>query len=243
MEVVEPRLGAMLDVRVSPLVGQNGEVIGSVHVARDITEREKAEAAIRQQRDFLQQLIDTIPTPIFYKDVEGRYMGCNTAFESDTGFSRADIVGKTVFDIAPRDLAQIYHEADLSLLRSPGVQQGETRRQDAAGSIHEVMFTKATFSDLGGNVAGLVGVILDITEHKKTERELQRSNDLLRAIIEAAPTAIIGLDLDGNVQTVWNRAAEKMLGWSAEEAMGRPLPSVPVESQEEFKGFRTDTQR
>ncbi len=75
-------------------------------------------------------------------------------------------------------------------------------------------------------------------ERKQTERELQRSNDLLRAIIEAAPTAIIGLDLDGNVQIVWNPAAEKMLGWSAQEAMGRLLPSVPVENQEEFRRFR-----
>ena len=100
VEVVEPRLGAMLDVRVSPLVGQNGEVIGSVHVARDITEREKAEAAIRQQRDFLQQLIDTIPTPIFYKDVEGRYMGCNTAFKSIRVFPGLTLSGRQ-FSILP----------------------------------------------------------------------------------------------------------------------------------------------
>jgi PAS domain S-box-containing protein len=67
---------------------------------------------------------------------------------------------------------------------------------------------------------------------------LQQSNDLLRAIIEAAPTAIIGLDLEGKVQTVWNPAAEKMLGWSAQEAMGRFLPSVPVDKEEEFRQFR-----
>ena len=154
-EVREPRLGGIYDVRVSPLIDQHGKVIGSVHVTRDITERKMAEAAIRQQRDFLQQLIDTIPNPIFYKDVDGRYMGCNTAFESDTGRSRTDIVGKTVLDVAPPDLAQIYHEEDLSLLRNPGIQQGETCRQDASGCMHDVMVTKATFSDLDGNVAGL----------------------------------------------------------------------------------------
>ncbi len=74
----------------------------------------------------------------------------------------------------------------------------------------------------------------DITERKTAEAELKRSNDLLRAIIEAAPTAIVGLDHDGNVQTVWNPAAEKMLGWSAEEVMGRPLPATPEERKEEF---------
>jgi PAS domain S-box-containing protein len=82
------------------------------------------------------------------------------------------------------------------------------------------------------------GFIEDITERKRAEEELERANDTLRAIIESAPTAIIGLDLDGNVRDVWNPAAERMLGWSAEEVMGQPLPSVPQENREEFKGFR-----
>ena len=76
------------------------------------------------------------------------------------------------------------------------------------------------------------------TERKRTEEALQESNRILQTIIETAPTAIIGLDLDGRVQLVWNRAAEKMLGWSAEEAMGRFLPSVPDERTEEFEQFR-----
>ncbi len=75
-------------------------------------------------------------------------------------------------------------------------------------------------------------------ERKRAERELQHSNELLRAIIEAAPTAIIGLDLEGRVHTVWNPAAEKMLGWSAQEIMGQFLPSVSVDKVEEFRRFR-----
>ncbi|MBI1194640.1 MAG: EAL domain-containing protein [Gammaproteobacteria bacterium] len=78
----------------------------------------------------------------------------------------------------------------------------------------------------------------EIRKQKQTESELQRSCDLLQAVIEAAPVAIMGLDLDGNVQMVWNPAAEKMLGWAAEEVMGRPLPSVPEESRAEFERFR-----
>ena len=125
----------VLWARASALYDMHGTVIGAIESIRDITDRKKAEDAIRQQHDFLQQLIDAIPTPIFYKDVDGRYTGCNRAFESDTGISRADIVGKTVFEVGPPDLAQIYHEQDLSLLRHPGVQQGENRRQDAAGNM------------------------------------------------------------------------------------------------------------
>ena len=76
------------------------------------------------------------------------------------------------------------------------------------------------------------------SERNQVQKELQHSNDLLRAIIEAAPVAIIGLDLDGNVHSVWNPAAEKLLGWRANEVMGCPLPSVPADCQEEFRRFR-----
>jgi PAS domain S-box-containing protein/putative nucleotidyltransferase with HDIG domain len=82
------------------------------------------------------------------------------------------------------------------------------------------------------------GFVHDITDRKRAEEELQKTNDLLRAIIEAAPTAIIGLDLEGKVQNVWNPVAEKMLGWSAQEVMGRFLPTVSVDKEEEFRQFR-----
>jgi PAS domain S-box-containing protein len=92
--------------------------------------------------------------------------------------------------------------------------------------------------ELAGDLAFGIVTLRTRIERNKTQIELQRSTDLLRAIIGAAPTAIIGLDLDGKVQTLWNPAAEKMLGWSAQEVMGRTLPSVPVESQEQFRSFR-----
>jgi PAS domain S-box-containing protein len=92
--------------------------------------------------------------------------------------------------------------------------------------------------EIGQRLADALTSLLTYRRVQESERELQQSNDLLRAIIEAAPTAIVGLDLDGNVQLVWNPAAEKMLGWTAQEAMGHLLPSVPVDSHEEFRRFR-----
>jgi PAS domain S-box-containing protein len=75
------------------------------------------------------------------------------------------------------------------------------------------------------------------SERKQTEETLQHSNEMLRAIIETAPATIVGLDLDGYVKSVWNPEAEKMLGWSAQEVMGRPMPSVPADRKEEFRGI------
>jgi len=98
-----------------------------------------------------------------------------------------------------------------------------------------IMSKKLTYEELAQRVKELEKLE---PERKQAERQLQQSHDLLRAIIEAAPVAIVGLDLNGNVHSVWNPAAEKMLGWSAEEVMGSPLPTVSVESQEEFSRFR-----
>jgi PAS domain S-box-containing protein len=75
-------------------------------------------------------------------------------------------------------------------------------------------------------------------EGRQAREALQRSNEMLRAIIETVPAAIIGLDLEGRVASVWNPAAEKMFGWSAQEVMGRALPTVPMDRQEEFKRLR-----
>jgi PAS domain S-box-containing protein len=80
-------------------------------------------------------------------------------------------------------------------------------------------------------------------ERRQAQEALQRSNDLLRAVVEAAPVAIIGLDLDGYVHSVWNPAAEKMLGWSAQEVMGKQLPTIPMDRQEEFWGFQEQIRR
>lgn len=75
-------------------------------------------------------------------------------------------------------------------------------------------------------------------ERRQAQEALQRSNDLLRAVVEAAPVAIIGLDLDGYVHSVWNPTAEKMLGWCSREVMGKLLPTVPADRQEEFRRFQ-----
>jgi PAS domain S-box-containing protein len=152
-------------------------------VVRDITERMQAEEAITQQHNFQQTLIDTIPSPVFYKDTEGRYLGCNSSFESYIGLRKADIIGKTVYEIAPRDLADIYRQADLAMFQDPGVQRYEACVQYADGTRHDVLFTKGTFTDLAGKTAGLVGVMLDITERKLVERELSEYRDRLEDLV------------------------------------------------------------
>jgi PAS domain S-box-containing protein len=78
----------------------------------------------------------------------------------------------------------------------------------------------------------------DIVERKRAEEALGQVNETLRATLDATPVAIIDLDTEGRVKSVWNLAAEQMLGWSRDEVLGRFLPTVPEEDQENFASFR-----
>jgi diguanylate cyclase (GGDEF)-like protein/PAS domain S-box-containing protein len=135
----------------------------------DITARRAAEHNASEQLHFIGQLIEAIPSPLFFKDEEACYLGCNKAFETFSGRLRSELIGRTVFEIAPPDLAARYHEADQALLDHPGVQTYEASIESADGMRHDVIFNKATFCKSDGSLGGLVGVITDITDRKQTE--------------------------------------------------------------------------
>lgn len=140
---------------------------------RDISEYRKTEEALQEQLHFHQRLINTIPNPIFYKDINGLYQGCNIAFEEYVGLSKEELVGKSVYDIAPKDLADKYYEMDAEILSKPGVQIYESSVVYADGTRHDVIFNKASYLNADGVLAGLVGVIIDITDRKQMEERLQ----------------------------------------------------------------------
>ena len=120
----------------------------------------------------IQNAIDVLPSPIFIKDGDCRYIACNRAFENYIGLPRSMIVGATVYDIAPPDLAAIYEKADRDLMAQGGTQTYETNVRYADGTYHDVIFFKSVFYNDDGQTGGISGVILDITERKRLEKEL-----------------------------------------------------------------------
>ena len=130
---------------------------------------------------FLQTLIDAIPGPIFYKDAKGVYIGCNSAFEKMIGRSREEVIGKSVYEIAPKDLASQYHAMDSSLLKDKGTQVYDFVARQNDGTLRDYTFFKSSFSNADGETAGIVGVMLDITDKKKAEEELNVTQRELEA--------------------------------------------------------------
>ena len=125
--------------------------------------------------------MDALPSPVFYKDASGRYLGCNRAFEQQLGLSKERIRGKTVYELAPKEFAEAYQRADRELLQKPGAQTYESSVVYADGTRHQVIFNKATFQNVEGEVAGLVGVILDVTERRRAEERIKLLADAVQS--------------------------------------------------------------
>ena len=127
-----------------------------------------------QNLQYIAQLVESIPSPLFYKDEHGRYLGCNKAFETFIGTPRDAVIGKSVFELSPPELASRYHAADQALFDHPGTQTYEAQVRGADGHDRDVIFYKGTFEHADGRLGGLVGVILDISERKQMEARIRQ---------------------------------------------------------------------
>ncbi|MBF0392043.1 MAG: response regulator [Alphaproteobacteria bacterium] len=128
--------------------------------------RKQAEHRLQDQLAFQQTLIDTIPHPIFYKDAENRYLGCNTAFERVVGVSRPNLVGRS----ATESLASFDAPLDEA-----GVQVFDAPVTYADGGVHQINFNQAVFRGTGGEIGGVVVVMVDISDRKTLEDELREA--------------------------------------------------------------------
>ena len=135
------------------------------------------------KNQFLQALLDTIPSPIFYKDKNGVYHNCNDTFsEMILGIPKEKIINKSLFDlpeVIPPELAAVYHEKDQVLFDNPGSQIYQGSVKCADGEIRLFCFYKATVLSENNEVIGLAGVMLDITELEQKKLELSEINKQL----------------------------------------------------------------
>lgn len=180
----------------------------------------RAEDKNENQIRFQQTLLDTIPTPIFFKDAACRYLGCNKAFEAYVGYSQDELLGKTPHELWPAELADSYLRQDLDLLEKSGIQSYETTVRCSDGALREAIFNKATFEASDGAVAGMVGVVLDITERKTAEEATRNAYQQLLDIVEFLPDATFVVDKDKRV-IAWNRAIEQMTGVEKKDILGK----------------------
>jgi PAS domain S-box-containing protein len=196
-------------------------------IVRDITERKRASEEMDRDRTLLRALIETIPDRIYVKDTEARFVLNNIAHIRALGAaSQNEVRGKTDFDFRPADIATERMADDRKVLESgEPLYNREEATIRADGKDGWNLVNKVPLRDAQGRIVGLVGISRDITERKRMEEKLLATNESfqqLAAIVESSDDAIIGKTLDG-VITSWNHGAERIYGYAAHEAVGRPM--------------------
>jgi two-component system sensor histidine kinase/response regulator len=155
-------------------------------IARDITERKRAEEELYESRQMLQSILDTIPQRVFWKDRNISYLGCNKALAIDAGLNDpAEIIGKTDYELSWGETAERYRADDRLVMEqaTPRLNFDEIlSRPD--GRLQWIRTSKLPLRDREGNVIGVIGTYEDITERKRIESALRESEEQFRQLAE-----------------------------------------------------------
>jgi diguanylate cyclase (GGDEF)-like protein/PAS domain S-box-containing protein len=192
-------------------------------------ERTKWDDANRNMDELMRQLISVMPNPAFLKDVEGRYMGTNAAFERLLGHSKSELVGRTITDVAPSALAALHQENDQALLAEPGHRVYQAPLQASDGE-HDVIFIKMTYRRPDGTTGGIIGILRDITQRLQAEKELEQLRTFSESISQTMTEGLVLTDSDGRFTFV-NPAAAQMLGYTPGEMVDQQVLSFVPKDQ------------
>jgi diguanylate cyclase (GGDEF)-like protein/PAS domain S-box-containing protein len=199
-----------------------------------------AARGLREQLAFIQQLIEAVPQPIFFKDAQGHYLGVNRAWERFFGIAREQFVGKSVFELYPhdRDLAQRHHAKDMELFERAGSQSYEAAIKDAQGKVRNTIYNKATFHGADGNIAGLIGTITDVTSLKDAEAALRASEARFRDLTEMSSDWYWEQDEELRFTQVSSR--NRGFNLEASQQLGKRRWETPIEgvSEEQWRAHR-----
>jgi PAS domain S-box-containing protein len=144
----------------------------------NIQRREKLELELSNRIEFDKVLLDTIPNPIYYKNIEGKFLGCNTAFASLVNSSRNEIIGKTAFDFFPSKVAIKNTEIDKELLQTFSTSTSEFTFYTPSNEMKHIILNKAVYKNIDGSVGGIVCIMDDITERIQQKQFLIQQSKL-----------------------------------------------------------------
>src|ERR1700730_10391890 len=228
---------------VTVAVGTIAAMVG-VHywcpkLRRAVSAHAEAEKRLALERNVLRTVTDNIPDSIFAKNTEGRYLLANKAFAKLHGVkSPDDLLGKTAFDLFPKERAITLNTDDLQVMRSGGASM-ETERTavDAHGNVKVLQTTKVPLVDKGGAIVGIVGLHRDITRRKEAEQKLRQSEANLAAAQRIAHFGSVELDIPS-----MNEPEKKPLRWSDEvfRIFGYEPGGVEVSRETYFRSIHPD---
>jgi PAS domain S-box-containing protein len=214
------------------VLDEHGELQALIATFTDISDRKRMEEDLDEQRRFLRQVIDLNPALIFAKDRSGCFTLVNQTVADLFGVHVDDIVGKTDADLAPNP-AEVAHFRKKDLEVMDTLQElfiPEEQLTDHEGRVHWLQTTKRPMIGADGNAHQVLGVAADITERRRMEQELRRSEQLFRAIVQDQTEMIVRWQPDFTLTFV-NDAYCRNFGRSRDELLGRSFLPLVAEDQ------------
>jgi len=170
---------------------------GYVTIATDITDRKRAEQALRESQQLLDTILDHMPMTVYLRDLDGRFMLINRQYEELHQVTKSGVLGKTLHEVFAKERADDYATLDPEVARQRRVLEREETHRLADGE-HIMVVVKFPVFDLSDEVVAVGGIDLDITERKRAERELAEKEAQLRVALDSMPGGIRYVDEDRN---------------------------------------------
>ena len=202
-----------------PMKDDRSEIIGLIGVARDITERKRAEEAWKAERALYRAMIDQVPDYLFVKDTDSRFIVVNRAVAADLGRQPDDLLGKTDFELHPADLARKFFAAEQTVISSgEPLLDIEEYVIGPSGNKKWLSTSKVPLRDDHGRVIGVVGVARNINERKRIEAALAESESRWNFALEGAGQGVWDHDLKRH-KAFYSRMWRQMRGLSLDETI------------------------
>lgn len=215
-------------LHVSLLRDDAGQPVHFIAQIQDVTAHREAVVEFKRTADLLQAVVEGTNDCVFVKDLQGRYLLVNQAAQRMTNLKMSEIVGHTDEEIFGKHAAQSFVESDRLSLQSQKVITTE-EIMEFGGTVRTFLANKGPYCDGRGNVVGVIGISRDITHRKIAERRIAAQ----AALIDQARDAIYEREMDGRL-IFWSKGAERIYGWTAAEAVGRPAGELFQTAQERY---------
>ncbi len=214
-----------------PIFNSRNEVEGIQGIFWDVTDRVLAQKALARQEQFYRNVIDTDPNPIFVKDKEGRFILVNEANAAFNGLSPNEMIGKTDAEVNPNPDEVRKFLADDHEVMTTGKEKvvPEERTSNQSGEVRWFQTVKRPLISSDGELEGILGISVDITQRKRVEEELSLSEERYRFLFERNPNPLFLYD-EASLQFLWvNEAAIQHYGYTREEFLRMTIKDIRPE--------------
>ena len=181
-----------------PLLNRDGEVDTVIGYVSDLSQQKQVEIEHREQANFLNLIINAIKSPFFVKDSEHKWVMLNDAAVEMMGQPRETLIGKSDYDLYPREQADVFWKFD-ELVFETGSSSNEELITWHDGTLHTIVTHKQLYVEKPSGKNFIVGTCYDISEYKQIEEELRASERKYHELFDNANDFIITMDLEGNI--------------------------------------------